>query len=107
MKKAFKLAEQITTLYEEADVLADTINAEEQMLELEETDNAELLSPFSSEFEPLRKLWTFAQEYTGATRDWFGKPLAEVNGEEAERTAGDLLSGVAIGTSSSTIIISS
>ena len=78
VKKAFKLAEQITMLYDEAEAISDTIAGEEAALELEETQNAELLTDFQASFEPLRKLWASAQDYTESSRDWLQLPLAQV-----------------------------
>ena len=66
-------------LYDEAEALSDTIAGEEAALELEETQNAELLTDFQASFEPLRKLWAAAQLYTESSRDWLQLPLAQVD----------------------------
>lgn len=50
-----------------------------------------MLAALKADLDPLGKLWDTAAEWLAHSKTWYEGPLATVNAEEAERTAGDLL----------------
>jgi len=89
--RAYKLAEVVGSSFDEADHICDVVQTEEQLLGLPETDNRSILKDLAEDLEPLRKLWTAAKQHVQNGVAWLKTPLGEVNPEQAERDAGELL----------------
>jgi hypothetical protein len=89
--RAFKLAEVVGSSFDEADKICDLVQSEENLLDLPETDNRSILRALAEDLDPLRKLWAAAKQHVQNGHDWLKTSLAEVNAEQAERDAGELL----------------
>ena len=89
-----KIVERIGSIQrelEDKEERAYEVEETETLLEIPKTHAVQRVQDLQKSLEPLSKLWSTIQTFIESSQSWHEKPLADVNSEEAERAAEELL----------------
>ena len=70
---------------------AENVLEQENLLQMPVSDNETTITNIRKACQPVHKLWTAIKTWNESHNDYREKPLPEVNAEDAERVAGDMM----------------
>ncbi|KAA0158934.1 hypothetical protein FNF31_05104 [Cafeteria roenbergensis] len=92
---ALRVAKDVHATLEASLDRAEELNKEQELLELEPKDWATPIGEMLEELGPFERLWEGAAGFMEHQLDWYGKPLLEIDPEEADKN-GEACKGAAV-----------